>query len=98
MKEKNGFLEKIIEKPEQNVGNLINIGLYSFTPEIFEKVEEIEKSERGEYEVCDAIKDMIIKEKNVGYNILEGTWIDAGTFDNLYLAATLIKNWNKGIK
>lgn len=94
---KGNELTDLIEKPDVDNG-LTMVGIYAFTPKIFDYLKSVGKSERGEYEICDAIKDMLIKEKNVGYDILEGAWVDAGTFDNLYLAAGLIKNWNKGIK
>ena len=37
-----GKVEKIVEKPEEPVSNLVNTGIYCFTPEIFEKIEEID--------------------------------------------------------
>ncbi|MBW3003097.1 NTP transferase domain-containing protein [Candidatus Woesearchaeota archaeon] len=50
-----GFLKKIVEKPKEFVGNLINAGLYKFTPEIFDALDRIKLSERGEYELTDAV-------------------------------------------
>jgi NDP-sugar pyrophosphorylase family protein len=41
------FLEEIIEKPKEFVGNLINAGLYKFTNEVFDKVFEIKKISKG---------------------------------------------------
>ena len=37
----NGFLKEIIEKPKKYVGDLINTGLYKFTPEIFDKISTV---------------------------------------------------------
>ena len=51
----NGFLKEIIEKPKKNIGNLINTGLYKFTPEIFDKISQICKSPRDEFELTDEI-------------------------------------------
>ena len=61
---KDGFLQRIIEKPKEFVGNLINVSLYKFTPEIFDKVFKIEKSSRGEYEITDAVS-LLAQEKKV---------------------------------
>ena len=58
------FLEKIIEKPKDFVGDLINAGLYKFTPEVFDKISQIKKSPRGEYEITDVIS-LLAKEKRV---------------------------------
>jgi NDP-sugar pyrophosphorylase family protein len=71
------FLEKIIEKPKEFVGDLINTSLYKFTPEIFEKILEIKKSSRGEYEITDAIS-LLAKEKKVKIKKIKNFWMDFG--------------------
>lgn len=71
------FLEKIIEKPKEFVGNLVNAGLYKFTKDIFEKVEKVEKSPRGEYEVTDAIS-ALAQEKKVKIKKIKNCWHDFG--------------------
>ena len=71
------FLEGIIEKPKEFVGNLINTSLYKFTPEIFEKVLKIEKSPRGEFEITDAIS-LLAKEKKVKVKKMSDFWMDFG--------------------
>jgi dTDP-glucose pyrophosphorylase len=73
----NGFLKEIIEKPKEFVGNLINTGLYKFTPEVFEKIPEIKKSPRGEYELTDAIT-LLAQEKKVKIKRVEDYWLDFG--------------------
>jgi dTDP-glucose pyrophosphorylase len=72
-----GFLKKIIEKPKKFVGNLINTGLYKFTPEIFEKIPKVKKSPRGEYELTDAIS-LLAKERKVKVKKIQDYWIDFG--------------------
>lgn len=71
------FLDKIVEKPKKFVGNLINTSLYKFTPEIFDKVFQIEKSPRGEYEITDAVS-LLAKEKKVKVKKLNDFWMDFG--------------------
>jgi len=72
-----GLLEKIVEKPEKFVGNLINTGLYKFTPDIFEAVLKIKKSPRGEYEITDAVS-LLAKEKKVKIIRIKDHWLDFG--------------------
>jgi len=72
-----GFLKKIVEKPKKFVGNLINAGLYKFTPEIFKKISKIRKSPRGEYEITDAV-NLLAKEKKVKIKELKDIWFDFG--------------------
>lgn len=65
------YLTEVLEKPKVGVEisqeeldeSLVNIGLYKFTPEIFEKVREVEKSPRGEYELTDAISSLASEKK-----------------------------------
>ena len=71
------YLDKIIEKPKEYVGNLINAGLYKFTPEVFEKLPLIEKSPRGEYEITDVIS-LLAKEKKVKIKRIQDYWKDFG--------------------
>ena len=75
--EKNGFLEKVVEKFKEYFGNIINAGLYKFTPEIFEKVSLIKKSSRGEYEITDAI-NLLAKDKKMKIKIIKDYWMDFG--------------------
>ncbi len=79
------FLTKIVEKPlqlgsgraKEFFGNLINVSMYKFTPEIFDKLGQIEKSPRGEYEITDAVS-LLAKEKGVKINKINGFWMDFG--------------------
>lgn len=71
------FLEEIIEKPKEFVGNLINISFYKFTPEIFNVVDKIEKSSRREYEITDAVS-ILAKEKKVKIKQINDFWMDFG--------------------
>lgn len=75
--EKNGFLEKVVEKPKEFIGNTINAGLYKFNPEIFEKVSKIKKSLRGEYEITDAI-NLLAEEKKMKVQKIKDYWLDFG--------------------
>ena len=63
IKEKNGILTDIIEKPKEFVSDLASCALYSFDEGIFNAIEKLKKSERGEYEITDAIKGISLKEK-----------------------------------
>lgn len=50
-----GFLEKIVEKPESFVGDLVNTGLYKVKSDIFKYFKKVNKSKRNEYEITDLI-------------------------------------------
>ncbi len=65
-------VKEIVEKPEKEVSNFINVGCYYLNKSFFEK--EIEKSSRGEYEIIDFLK-FFIKEKNNLYYALAKNWM-----------------------
>lgn len=73
----NGMLKEIIEKPTEHVGNLINTGLFKFTPEVFDYLDKIELSPRGEYEITDVVS-LLAKEGKVKALDLKGIWLDFG--------------------
>lgn len=87
----NGYLKEIVEKPKEFVGSLINTSLYKFTPAILEKVFEIEKSPRGEYEITDAIS-LLAKEKKVKIKKMAGFWMDFGQPDDIQKFAEFLKS------
>lgn len=65
------------EKPATYVSNLINTGLYKFTPEIFYETEQVVPSPRGEYELTDAIK-ALGKMNKVKVRTIKDYWLDFG--------------------
>jgi NDP-sugar pyrophosphorylase family protein len=86
-----GFLKEIIEKPKDYVGDLINTGLYKFTPDIFKKIDKIQKSSRGEMEITDAVS-MLAKEKKVKVKKIEDYWKDFGNPGDVIKISKLFKN------
>lgn len=90
----NGFLKQIVEKPKEFMGNLINTSLYKFTPEIFEKVFEIEKSSRGEYEITDAIS-LLAKKEKVKIKRIKGFWMDFGRPEDIKKFAEFLQHEGK---
>lgn len=86
-----GFLKEIKEKPKEYVGNLINIGLYKFTLDVFDKIGKLKKSERGEYEITDAIS-MLAKEKKVKVKKIDDEWLDFGNPGDVIKLSKFIKH------
>lgn len=85
------FLEKIVEKPKEFVGDLINTSLYKFTPEIFERVMQIGKSPRGEYEITDAIS-LLAREKKVKIKKINDFWMDFGRPEDIEKFSKFLEN------
>src|SRR6056297_152442 len=76
--------DKIIgieEKPDQPKSNYAVTGIYFYPPDVFDVIENLEPSERGELEVTD-VNNYFIRNGRMKYSILEGWWTDAGTPDS----------------
>jgi len=87
----NGLLEKVIEKPRNNVSNIAITGIYSFPADVFEKAKLLPVSDRGELEIVDLI-NMYIEEKRILFRILPrgAAWLDTGTPENLLKASQFV--------
>jgi NDP-sugar pyrophosphorylase family protein len=86
------YLEKIVEKPQKFVGDIINAGLYKFTPEIFDKILKIKKSPRGEYEITDAVS-LLAEEKRVKIKRIS-SWIDFGNPEDIEKLSKFLEDGN----
>lgn len=69
---------RLIEKPSTKDINLAIIGVYAFTPEIFDATERIQPSARGELEITDAIQCLVDDGKVVRAVQHTGWWADTG--------------------
>jgi glucose-1-phosphate thymidylyltransferase len=74
----NGTIERLIEKPQDPPSNLALVGIYMFDAHIFEAVNAIPKSKRGELEITDAIQWLIDHGYTVSPHVHDGWWIDTG--------------------
>ncbi len=75
-------IKEIVEKPKTFISNWVSIGCYKFTPEIFEYASRVEKSERGEYELTDAISALAALDKVKARKMLD-YWLDFGNPDDV---------------
>jgi bifunctional UDP-N-acetylglucosamine pyrophosphorylase/glucosamine-1-phosphate N-acetyltransferase len=85
----NGHLKEIVEKPEEYVSSLINVGLYKFTPRIFEALSRIKLSPRGELELTDAI-NLLAKDEKICVIELKDYWLDLAKPEDIYKVSEFI--------
>jgi glucose-1-phosphate thymidylyltransferase len=68
----------LVEKPDDPPSNLVMTGFYTFTPEIFHACHLVQPSNRGEYEISEAIDLLIQSGRTIDAIGLEGWRIDVG--------------------
>lgn len=73
-----GRIVRVDEKPKEPKSDFAVTGIYLYGPAIFEAVNAIEPSPRGEYEISDAHTWLIEHGKSVGYQEITGWWKDTG--------------------
>ena len=88
----NEMITDIIEKPPQgtSTSHWNNAGLMVFSPKLFDYTARLQPSPRGEYEVTDAIRAMILDRCSILGFKLEGFWSDVGRPEDLEVVASAI--------
>ena len=79
----------IIEKPTEPESNLAVIGIYMYDERVWQIIHNLEPSERGELEITD-VNNWYIEDGSMTYEVLQGWWTDAGTFESLHSASKLV--------
>jgi len=79
----------IEEKPRKPKSNYAVIGIYFYDATVFQKIRRLKPSGRGELEITD-VNNFYLEEGNLTYEILDGWWTDAGTFESLLRANKLV--------
>ncbi len=83
----------IEEKPATPKSNLAVTGIYMYDAEVFEIARNLKPSSRGELEITD-VNNVYIEKGELAYDIFQGWWTDAGTFDSLHHANQLLRENN----
>jgi len=78
----------ITEKPSDPPSNDAVIGLYMYDNTVFERIEALIPSKRGELEVTD-LNMSYLKSNDLTVKEVYGTWLDCGTFEALAQASKI---------
>jgi glucose-1-phosphate thymidylyltransferase len=85
----NGRIIRIEEKPKNPPSSYAVIGIYMYDPDVFRIIKTLKPSGRGELEITDVNNDYL-RRGALTYDILDGWWTDAGTFESLLRASNLV--------
>jgi glucose-1-phosphate thymidylyltransferase len=81
---------RLVEKPKEPKTDLALVGVYMFTPAIFDAARSIEPSWRNELEITDAIQTLVDRDLRVDPHIVHGWWKDTGQVHDMLEANRLI--------
>ena len=83
-------IKKIVEKPKDPSSNLAVIGIYFLTPKIFDIIDNLKPSWRGELEITDALDLLMNQGYKIEYDTVTGWWKDTGTIEDIIHANKLV--------
>ena len=86
-----GKIFSIIEKPKDEVGNLAITGLYYFPDSVYDIVQDLRISNRGEFEITEILNRYLNSGNLIHEKLSRGVyWLDAGTIENLFEASQFV--------
>jgi len=80
---------RIEEKPAKPASPYAVTGIYMYDASVFEIIRTLKPSNRGELEITD-VNNAYLRRGDLTWEVLDGWWTDAGTFESLLGAGTLV--------
>ncbi len=80
---------KIEEKPKAPKSPYAVTGIYLYDKAVFDIIKSLRPSDRGELEITD-VNNVYIERGQLAWEVLDGWWTDAGTFESLLRASQLV--------
>lgn len=84
-----GRVIRVEEKPKKPKSDYAITGIYFYDTSVFEIIRTLKPSGRGELEISD-VNNAYIAKGQLAFDVLEGWWSDAGTFESLNRANEMV--------
>jgi glucose-1-phosphate thymidylyltransferase len=85
-----GKVQEVVEKPDNPTTNQAIIGVYIFSPKVFDTIATLEPSWRGELEITDAIQSLLEDGHAIDTHVVTGWWKDTGKPEDILEANRLV--------
>jgi len=90
-----GHVMGLEEKPKNPKSPYAQTGFYIYDSNVTKLVKSLKPSSRGELEITD-LNRLYLERGELTADIVEGEWVDAGTFESLYKASTIVREHKLG--
>jgi glucose-1-phosphate thymidylyltransferase len=90
VKDSEGGVIRIVEKPKEHISDYAIPGLYIYDKRVIEVAKQVKPSARGELEITD-LHNWYLEKGELQVLDVKGEWIDAGTFESLFRASELAR-------
>ena len=88
---RDGRIVKVIEKPANPPSSYSVVGIYFYDGSVFEFIDTLTPSQRGELEISD-VSNLYASNEQLTHGVISSWWGDAGTFEGLEEASQLARN------
>ena len=86
-----GNITSLVEKPENPKSNYAVTGLYMYNSKVFDIIDSLEPSDRGELEITDANEELLDRE-SLDFELIDSKWFDVGTPEGLFQASKYVRS------